>query len=390
MDDYHLDARLAQNIVDRTMKIIDCNINVMDGKGRIIGSGDPERIGELHEGALLAISQRRIVDIDDAVTRHLQGVKPGINLPLHLNRNIVGVIGLTGDPGQLRQYGELVCMTAEMMLEQAQLMHMMARDVRLREELVLNLIRSEQTSPMLSEWAHRLGIDLSQPRVALVVEIDSGQLGVDTAMTELQQLQTLLTSAEKSPLIAIVSMTQIVLLKPALNARGMWAPDEQRQYMHSLMEQISARSRLKIRLAMGNYFPDAGGIARSYRTASTTMTVGKSNQPQKRVYFYKDLILPLLLDSIKEDWQAKELTRPVARLKQMDSNGLLLRTLKGWYANNLQASLAAKALFIHRNTLEYRMKRISEITGLNLDSFDDRILLYIALQLDNEGLSITE
>lgn len=390
MDDYHLDARLAQNIVDRTMKIIDCNINVMDGKGRIIGSGDPERIGELHEGALLAISQRRIVDIDDAVTRHLQGVKPGINLPLRLNRNIVGVIGLTGDPGQLRQYGELVCMTAEMMLEQAQLMHMMARDVRLREELVLNLIRSEQTSPMLSEWAHRLGIDLSQPRVALVVEIDSGQLGVDTAMTELQQLQTLLTSTEKSPLIAIVSMTQIVLLKPALNARGMWAPDEQRQYMHALMEQISARSRLKIRLAMGNYFPDAGGIARSYRTASTTMAVGKSNQPQKRIYFYKDLILPLLLDSIKEDWQAKELTRPVARLKQMDSNGLLLRTLKGWYANNLQASLAAKALFIHRNTLEYRMKRISEITGLNLDSFDDRILLYIALQLDNESLSIAE
>ncbi|WP_029590193.1 CdaR family transcriptional regulator [Franconibacter pulveris] len=390
MDDYHLDARLAQNIVDRTMKIIDCNINVMDGKGRIIGSGDPERIGELHEGALLAISQRRIVDIDDAVTRHLQGVKPGINLPLRLNRNIVGVIGLTGDPGQLRQYGELVCMTAEMMLEQAQLMHMMARDVRLREELVLNLIRSEQTSPMLSEWAHRLGIDLSQPRVALVVEIDSGQLGVDTAMTELQQLQTLLTSTEKSPLIAIVSMTQIVLLKPALNARGMWAPDEQRQYMHALMEQISARSRLKIRLAMGNYFPDAGGIARSYRTASTTVTVGKSNQPQKRIYFYKDLILPLLLDSIKEDWQAKELTRPVARLKQMDSNGLLLRTLKGWYANNLQASLAAKALFIHRNTLEYRMKRISEITGLNLDSFDDRILLYIALQLDNESLSIAE
>ena len=390
MDDYHLDARLAQNIVDRTMKIIDCNINVMDGKGRIIGSGDPERIGELHEGALLAISQRRIVDIDDAVTRHLQGVKPGINLPLRLNRNIVGVIGLTGDPGQLRQYGELVCMTAEMMLEQAQLMHMMARDVRLREELVLNLIRSEQTSPMLSEWAHRLGIDLSQPRVALVVEIDSGQLGVDTAMTELQQLQTLLTSTEKSPLIAIVSMTQIVLLKPALNARGMWAPDEQRQYMHALMEQISARSRLKIRLAMGNYFPDAGGIARSYRTASTTMAVGKNNQPQKRIYFYKDLILPLLLDSIKEDWQAKELTRPVARLKQMDSNGLLLRTLKGWYANNLQASLAAKALFIHRNTLEYRMKRISEITGLNLDSFDDRILLYIALQLDNESLSITE
>ena len=55
----------------RTMRIIDTNINVMDARGRIIGSGDRERIGELHEGALLVLSQGRVVDIDDAVARHL-------------------------------------------------------------------------------------------------------------------------------------------------------------------------------------------------------------------------------------------------------------------------------------------------------------------------------
>ncbi|MDU4095233.1 MAG: sugar diacid recognition domain-containing protein, partial [Pantoea sp.] len=55
MANYHLDARLAQDIVARTMKIIDSNVNVMDARGRIIGSGDRERIGELHEGALLAL-----------------------------------------------------------------------------------------------------------------------------------------------------------------------------------------------------------------------------------------------------------------------------------------------------------------------------------------------
>lgn len=41
-----LDSRLAQEIVARTMRIIDCNVNIMDSKGYIIGSGDPERIGE--------------------------------------------------------------------------------------------------------------------------------------------------------------------------------------------------------------------------------------------------------------------------------------------------------------------------------------------------------
>ncbi|MCP3429983.1 helix-turn-helix domain-containing protein, partial [Opacimonas viscosa] len=44
----------------------------------------------------------------------------------------------------------------------------------------------------------------------------------------------------------------------------------------------------------------------------------------------------------------------------------------------------SKALFIHRNTLEYRLNRISELTGLDLGNFDDRLLLYVALQLDEE------
>ena len=72
MAGWHLDTKMAQDIVARTMRIIDTNINVMDARGRIIGSGDRERIGELHEGALLVLSQGRVVDIDDAVARHLQ------------------------------------------------------------------------------------------------------------------------------------------------------------------------------------------------------------------------------------------------------------------------------------------------------------------------------
>ncbi len=67
--------------------------------------------------------QGRVVDIDDAVARHLHGVRQGINLPLRLEGEIVGGIGLTGEPENLRKYGELVCMTAEMMLEQSRLMN---------------------------------------------------------------------------------------------------------------------------------------------------------------------------------------------------------------------------------------------------------------------------
>ncbi|NYY74611.1 CdaR family transcriptional regulator [Escherichia coli] len=58
---------MAADIVARTMRIIDTNINVMDARGRIIGSGDREHIGELHEGTLLGTFTGRVVDIDDAV-----------------------------------------------------------------------------------------------------------------------------------------------------------------------------------------------------------------------------------------------------------------------------------------------------------------------------------
>jgi len=382
---YHLDAKLAQQIVARTMQIIDSNVNVMDSRGKIIGSGDDQRLGELHEGALLCISQERIVDIDEGVARHLHGVRPGINLPLRIDGQIVGVIGLTGNPAQLRQYGELVCMTAEMMLEQARLLHMLAQDSRLREELVLNLIRMDELSPALMEWAQRLGIDINKPRVVAVVEVDSGQLGVDSAMAELQQLQQLLITPERDNLIAIVSLTEMVVLKPALNHYDRWDPESHRQRVDHLMSRMTETGRLRVRISLGNFFTGPGSIARSYRTAKTTMSVGKQRMPDQRSYYYQDLTLPVLLDSLRGGWQADELGRPLARLKATDGNGLLRRTLAAWFRHNVQPSATAKALYIHRNTLEYRLNRISELTGLDLGNFDDRLLLYVALQLDDEN-----
>jgi carbohydrate diacid regulator len=95
------------------------------------------------------------------------------------------------------------------------------------------------------------------------------------------------------------------------------------------------------------------------------------------------MALPVLLDSLRGGWQAKELMRPLGRLRAMDSNGIFRKTLYSWFCYNLQNTVTANALYIHKNTLEYRLRRISDITGLNLSRVDDRLLLYIALQLED-------
>lgn len=124
------------------MRIIPFNVNVMDGRGIILGSGETSRIGELHSGAF-RLWHRTAPSKLTATSRTLRGVKPGVNIPLTVRGQICGVVGLTGEPDTVRQFGELVRVTAEMILEQAQLIGELQREKRYREEFVFQLIHGD-------------------------------------------------------------------------------------------------------------------------------------------------------------------------------------------------------------------------------------------------------
>lgn len=74
----------------------------------------------------------------------LRGAKPGVNLPIFFNGEIVGVVGLTGLPEQIRNYGKLVRMAAEMIFQEMILIEEIQWDERLKEELVHQLLQQEE------------------------------------------------------------------------------------------------------------------------------------------------------------------------------------------------------------------------------------------------------
>lgn len=386
MSAYFLTAELAQQIVDKTMKIIGCNVNIIDTNGLIIGSGDPERIGELHEGAMMVLSLGRMIAIDSKMSDDLHGVRPGINLPLIIDDEVVGVIGLTGEPTHLKQFGELVCMSAVMMMEQAKLLRSVAQETRLREELVLDLLQSKELSKRHFEWAQRLGIDLNVPRVAIVVGIDSDDLKVEVAIDEIKLLQDYLVAQNIGCLFAIRSLTEMIVLSPALNQYGRWDIEEHKAKLAQLVLLSEQRSKLNIRTALGHFFKAGMGasnhLAYSYQTAYTTLVLGKQRMPEVKNYYYQDMSLPVLLNSLNAGWTASEFSMPLNKLKSHDTNGVLQKTLRAWFRHNLQMGNTAKALHVHRNTLEYRLAKVASITGLDIELLDDRLLLYIAMQLD--------
>jgi len=380
-----IEPRLAQEIVERTMKIIPFNVNVMDVGGIILGSGKSSRIGERHAGAQLAIVQQRAVEIDCATMRNLPGVKPGVNLPLTVRGKICGVVGLTGDPDSVRQFGELVRVTAEMILEQAQLIGELQREKRYREEFVFHLVKRDSASfDDLEAWALRLGVDFLRPRAVLVLELIDDSLSPDLALIELQRCQQRLGAQHPELLAAVLSPRELVILADfERSGNGVPGSAIARQRLLALESIVRQDLGCPAVVSMGVALSGIDGVALSYQSARQTSRVGRQRDAEATSFSYYELSLPVLLAGLGSGWQAEQLRRPLLRLNEADKrNGTLRRTIDLWFAHNGHPLATAKALHIHRNTLDYRLRQISEATGLDLTNTDDRLLLYIALQLE--------
>nr|WP_269154432.1 sugar diacid recognition domain-containing protein [Shewanella schlegeliana] len=372
-----MDGYLARQIVKRTMKIIGHNINVMNNHGVILGSGEPHRIGAIHEGALLAISQKRTVEISTHSTGTLQGVKPGINLPLHYKGKIIGVIGITGEPEKLRSYGELLKMTAEIIVEQANTLEQAQWQYRQKEELIIELIKSKGPfTPHQRNWASQLEIDLNLPRVVAVIKVQASEEET-AANSMLKQVMHLLETPSRGNLVAMSSMTELVILKPAFLDGKTWDPELESERIDQLLARLPKEFVSRLKISLGHFFPAPEDLNRSYQTALETLTIGQQMQPEQSKYLYEDFSLLVLLSALKDSWRGKELLCPYQALLSADKNGQLVKTLTAYLQHFGDLQQCANVLFIHRNTLRYRLDRIQQITGANLNQLDGLLQLYI-------------
>lgn len=381
---YFLDGALARQIVKRTMKIIGHNINVMNNHGVILGSGESHRIGAIHEGALLAISQQRTVEISAQSTGTLQGVKPGINLPLHYKGEIIGVIGITGEPEKLRSYGELLKMTAEIIVEQANTIEQAQWHCRQKEELIIELIKTE--GPFTAHqrnWASQLNIDLDAPRVVALIKVQADEEET-AANSMLKQVLHLLENPSRGNLVAMTSMTELVILKPAFLDGKSWDPSLESERIDQLLARLPKVLVSRLKISLGHFFPAAEDLNRSYQTALETLAIGQQMQPQLSKYLYEDYSLSVLLSGLKDNWRGKELLSPYQALLTADKNGQLIKTLTTYLQHFGDLQRCANVLFIHRNTLRYRLEKIQRITGASINQLDGLLQLYIGQVMLNK------
>ncbi|UOY87456.1 CdaR family transcriptional regulator [Bacillus glycinifermentans] len=363
----YLSKELAVEIVDRTMSIIRHNINIMDENGLIIASGDRSRIGDEHAGAKDALSGKSGISISPDECFDLAGTKPGVNLPIVFHDEIIGVIGITGAPSEVSPYGELVKMAAEMTVEQAFLTKQLTWDQRLREETVIQMLHGTDLSSLdFLGRAERLQIPLEGRRLCLVFELPSADLKPDFIKSLEKQLRP-------RDLYANVSLTEIAVLL---------ADEPGKSRSDTFMRWKDWLSRWKdIRGACGEQAEQLNQLPFSYQSAKQTLYIADQSEARNHFYDYRDFAVPVLLSNILHPHQEIHFRKIWDRLSHADQKGELMKTLLCYIEENGEIGEVASRLFIHRNTLSYRLKKIKAATGCDPKNLEDLFKLYTAMML---------
>ncbi|WP_077214344.1 sugar diacid recognition domain-containing protein [Bacillus dakarensis] len=365
----YLNKSLAQEIVNRTMKIINRNINVMNDKGIIIGSGDQSRIDSVHEGALRVIEKQCEYEINRDDSENLQGVKEGVNLPIKFRGNIIGVIGITGHPDEIRSFGELVKMAAEMILQQAELTEEIQWDERLKEELIIQLLNGkEELDSLYFDRIHRLKIDLTIPRVPIIF----------TTENRPKLYKAMKVKLDEQDLIVMMS-GHVIILKTITLKDQKWDHGALLKKMDQWASFLKKDKGILCRISAGQYYPSVEGVSKAYRQAELTLEVGSRLDPDKKVYFYDDYKLPVFLAQAESLGLGEWIGPYYEQLQKHDKKGELIQTLLAYLEENGDINAITSKLYIHRNTLRYRLDKIVELTGKDPRRVKDLIYLYLSV-----------
>ena len=364
---FELDHDLAQDIVDRAMAILPYNVNVMDNQGLILGSGERERINTRHEGAQLVLANGRVVEIDAHTAVHLKGVQPGITLPLMLDQRLIGVLGITGEPEQLRTYAELVRMTAEMLLGQRNQQAEQQWRRQRCDDLLALLLGDSGDSPRLLDEAQQMGLKPQLSRVPYLFE-----LGLEHGPGQtVEALSAWLMSRYPDSWCLTSSKSSLLWCRPVS------ASVENER----LLAKLDGLGWNILRVAVGGQAEGLAGLRRCYRRVGDLLAYGRDVLPQHRLLVLNRHRLPVMLWRHRSDDALDELLTPLRKVMARDSNGQLLATLRSWCEHDGQSQACADALGIHRNSLRYRMERIAELSGVDPLRLDGMLALYLGVQL---------
>jgi len=222
--------------------------------------------------------------------------------------------------------------------------------------------------------AKKLRIDVSVPRVIYLVEA----IGDKASMV--MELLKGMFSAQTGDYVTAVDENSVILIK-SVDAEATGKDLE--SVAETIVDMASTEIMVSVRVSLGTMVRELKDLSKSYKEAKMAMDVGKIFYAEKSVAAYHSLGIGRLIYQLPVNLCKIFIEEIFGDNIPTELDDETLNTLNKFFENNLNVSETARQLYVHRNTLVYRIERIQESTGLNLRTFDDALTFKIALMVAN-------
>ncbi len=223
----------------------------------------------------------------------------------------------------------------------------------------------ELSGPELDTLAVEYGIENNMERCVLLF------YGSNLSLEDLLPM-------EKGDLLISMDRHSNVLIK---NMRTIADHDEMMQLAEAMEHTIMSETGEQPLIGIGETRNTLEGLGISYRTAKEALEIGRLFEPDKNIFAYDRMILERYLNEMPRDVGMKYHHILFNRKTQRLFNEEMMRTIEMFFEKDLNLSDTARQLYIHRNTLVYRLDKVQKQIGLDLRHFDDAITFCVLMKL---------
>ncbi|BBH22290.1 transcriptional activator AdeR [Paenibacillus baekrokdamisoli] len=242
-----------------------------------------------------------------------------------------------------------------------------------------------KSNAMIKERAEKLGAILPASFHVIVLQFEAP---INEKLH--QQIQYMITTSQRIRIFChVIDQNQLILLSTPLPQ--LFSKEDYTEAFVQLLNQMKNRFGLSpIKGGSGTLYADYAMVEKSYQEALTVLKIKKQFPDEtKSIHYYPDLgyyrFLPLIMEEKRAHHYQNECLH---KLKQYDyeHNSNLLHTLETYLCNDSNIKIASDVLHVHTNTLNYRLKRISEIGGVDLNNMDQKVTLYLEMKTEKLGI----
>ena len=238
-------------------------------------------------------------------------------------------------------------------------------------------LREEIGGSELEALAHEHQIPMEMDRCVMLFYIV--QTGTSSALALLQEI---VPQAEGDVLVEI-DRHMVALLKDMTSVED---ADDLAQFAEAAQETLMSETAHQTTVGIGEPRHNLSSLGESYREARRAIEVGRIFQSDSSIHVFRKLMLERFLTELPRDISAYYhgllFNRKTARL----FNDEMLYTIEMFFKKDLNLSDTARQLYIHRNTLVYRLDKVQRQIGLDLRKFEDAVTFKILMELKKCGM----